>query len=132
MNQLQKLRQKVASLNILVVDDENAIREQSIKFMKKFCNNVDSAVDGEDAFNKVNTNSPYDLILSDIRMPKMNGLELSDKLQEKHKEIFIALMTGSYELYDHTNANYDLYLEKPVNINNMTSMLEMLVIQKGL
>ena len=132
MTELQKIREKVSLMNVLVVDDESAIREQVVKFMKKFCQNVDSAVNGEDAFEKINQRNDYDIVLTDIRMPKMTGLELAEKIKSINENLFVAVMTGSYVLYNKINSNYDLYLDKPINLDNMKAMLETVISQKSL
>jgi len=132
MNDLQKIRKKVSTMNVLVVDDENAIREQAIIFMKKFCHNVDSAVNGEDALNMINKNNNYDIVLTDIRMPKINGLELAEKISTMHKELFVAIMSGSCVLYDKVNSHCDLFLEKPINLHNMKAMFETVIRKKSL
>ena len=132
MNEFQNIREKVSSMNVLIVDDESAIREQAILFMEKFCKNVDSAVDGEDALNKICKNNNYDIVLTDIRMPKMTGLELTDKINNMNKKLFIGVMSGSYALYNKISSRYDIFLEKPININNMKVMLEKVIAVKGL
>jgi len=132
MNDLKKIREKVSSMNVLVVDDESAIREQAIIFMKKFCHNVDSAVNGEDALNMISKNHTYDIVLSDIRMPKMSGLELAEKINSTQKELFVALMSGSCVLYEKLNHKCDLFLEKPINLENMKAMLETVIAKKSL
>ncbi|MGZ4089060.1 MAG: response regulator transcription factor, partial [Bacteroidia bacterium] len=66
---------------ILIVDDEKAIR-RSIKEILEFEKYlVDEAEDGLQAFAMASKNN-YDVILSDIKMPKMDGLELQHKLNE--------------------------------------------------
>lgn len=64
---------------IMVVDDDLYIRELYIEVLKQEGYEVDSAVNGEEAFNKLKQGG-YDIILLDIMMPKMDGLGVMDSL----------------------------------------------------
>lgn len=132
MNDLQRIREKVTSLHALIVDDEDEIREGTIKFMKKFCDHVDGAENGEAALKMVEEKGPYDIIVTDVRMPKMSGWALAKVLRDSDKEIFVAVMTGSPEMDGMHNEDCDLYLAKPIDITKMQSMLENIIAKKGL
>ena len=70
-------------VKILIIDDEKAIR-RSIKEILEFEKySVDEAEDGMQGLTMALANN-YDLILSDIKMPKMDGLELQNKLNENN------------------------------------------------
>ena len=60
---------------ILVVDDERELRESMAALLRKLPANVDTAADGREAFEKFRT-GVYGVIVSDIKMPNMDGLEL--------------------------------------------------------
>lgn len=132
MNDLKLIRDKVTSLHALIVDDEDDIREGTIKFMKKFCDHVDGAKNGESALKLVEEKGPYDIILTDIRMPKMSGWALAKTLRDIDDEIFIAVMTGSPEMDGVNKENCDLYIAKPIDISKMQFMLENIIAKKGL
>lgn len=66
---------------VMVVDDDLYIRELYEDVLKEEGYNVDSATNGEDALNKLK-NGGYDLILLDIMMPKLDGLEIMDALKK--------------------------------------------------
>ncbi|MEM1367814.1 MAG: response regulator [Cyanobacteria bacterium P01_H01_bin.15] len=81
---------------VLVVDDSITVRELlSISFGKAGYR-VEQARDGQEAWEKIRSGLPCDLIFCDIEMPRMNGLELLSRLQkdEEFKEIPVAMLTS--------------------------------------
>ena len=77
---------------ILIVDDEQSIID-SISMILSLEYDVDSAIDGKTAISKVKANS-YDLVLLDIKMPRMDGLEVLEKIKEINKEIVVIMISG--------------------------------------
>lgn len=132
MNDLKVLQEKIKPLRILIVDDEELIRNGMISFMGKFFTKIESAEDGEEALNKFQEDGSFDVILTDIRMPKMTGLELVQKIRVLDKDVFIAVMSGSPEDMDDTIGHSDIFLTKPIGLSEMVKMLEMVVIKRGL
>ena len=107
--------------NILVIDDENSIR-RSLKEILEFENHtVDEAEDGEAGYNMALKNN-YDVILSDIKMPKLDGLELLQKLTESAVLSSIIMMSGHGSIETAVSAlksgAYD-YLAKPIDLNRL-------------
>jgi len=107
--------------NILVIDDENSIR-RSLKEILEFENHtVDEAEDGEAGYNMALKNN-YDVILSDIKMPKLDGLELLQKLTESAVSSSIIMMSGHGSIETAVSAlksgAYD-YLAKPIDLNRL-------------
>ena len=107
--------------NILVIDDENSIR-RSLKEILEFENHtVDEAEDGEAGYNMALKNN-YDVILSDIKMPKLDGLELLQKLNESAVLSSIIMMSGHGSIETAVSAlksgAYD-YLANPIDLNRL-------------
>jgi len=79
---------------ILVADDEGAV----VKILKdRFTHwgyEVETASEGEEALNKVESFEPH-LILLDLKMPKISGLELLERTKKKHPQIGILILTAS-------------------------------------
>ena len=67
---------------ILIVDDERAIRNTLKEILEYENHQVYEAVDGAEGWEKIK-NGTYDILLSDIKMPKMDGTELLDKVIEQ-------------------------------------------------
>ncbi len=74
-------RYKKLQGKVLIVDDEKIIRDILYDFLIEFGFQVDDAFDGQDAYEKVCENNDYDYVLTDLAMPKMDGVELIKKLK---------------------------------------------------
>lgn len=79
--------------NILVVDDDDSLRTFTAKALEKEGFNVTQAIDGQQAWNMLQDND-YDLLLTDIVMPNMDGVELSTKAICHRPDLKIMFMTG--------------------------------------
>ncbi len=115
------------SLTLLYVEDEPLIRENAVEYLNRYCGKVYEAIDGEDGYQKYQAHSP-DLIISDIKMPKLNGLDFAAKIREKDKTTPIILATA------HTETKYLLravelqlikYLVKPITFEKLQEALTM-------
>jgi two-component system, NtrC family, nitrogen regulation response regulator NtrX len=104
---------------ILVIDDERPIRStlQEILEFEKF--KVDTAEDGKIGLEMIQ-NTTYDLVLCDIKMPKMDGMELLDKLNELGVEVPIIMISGHGNIETAVEAikkgAYD-FIQKPLDLN---------------
>lgn len=132
MIDIKQIKEKVSSLRILVVDDEELIRELMCDLMRKLFGEVISAVDGQDALEKFNQKGPFDIVLTDIRMPKMSGRELVKALREMDKPLFIAMMSGAPEDAEEAIHNCNVFVEKPVGFDKILDMLSQMIQSKGL
>lgn len=106
---------------ILVIDDEKAIR-RSIKEILEFeKHSVEEAEDGQMGLNMALKNS-YDVILTDIKMPKLDGVELLHRLAESSVGSAIIMMSGHGTIETAVDAvrqgAYD-YLAKPIDLNRL-------------
>lgn len=93
---------------ILIVDDEKAIRDLLSEFLKSLGLRVSKAEDGVDALEMLKKHK-VDLVLSDINMPRMNGIELLKKVREKYPDTRRILIT-SYDVEEY----FDLALEHDI------------------
>lgn len=112
--------------SILVVDDELLIRDLLYDFFKDHGWDISIAENGEKALEVLRARS-IDLVLSDVKMPEMDGLDLSRKLRESYPTIPVVLMTG-YPSVDSVidalrNKVVD-YIVKPFNINQLYKAVE--------
>lgn len=106
---------------VLVIDDEKAIR-RSIKEILEFEKyEVDEAEDGVQGLSMAQKNN-YDVILSDIKMPKMDGLELQNKLNESNVSSALIIMSGHGTIDTAVDAvkkgAFD-FLAKPIDLNRL-------------
>lgn len=108
-------------IKVLVIDDEKAIR-RSIKEILEFEKyTVDEAEDGIQGLSMAQKNN-YDVILSDIKMPKLDGMELQNKLIESGVSSALIIMSGHGTIDTAVEAvkkgAYD-FLAKPIDLNRL-------------
>jgi len=80
-------------MNILVVDDEKGIREGCKRILTSEGYAVDTAENGKVGLEMIET-KPYDLLLVDLMMPVMGGLEMMAQVQQTHPDIIMIVITG--------------------------------------
>lgn len=113
------------SLTILYVEDEEEIRNNIYKVLKMLSNNVFMAPNAKDAIEAYKNNK-IDIIISDINMPEISGIELIKIIREKNKYIPVILLTAHTEtnlLLDATKLKLSDYLLKPINLNDLKNAL---------
>lgn len=122
----KELLQKLQNLTILYAEDEIGIRKNIADSLRYYAKEVFEASDGEEAYLIYKDKKP-DIILSDIHMPKMDGIELVKKIREEDTRTSIIMITA------HTDKNYLLeavelhmekYLVKPVDLEQLLAGLE--------
>jgi two-component system response regulator HydG len=107
---------------ILVVDDEVNARNALTELLTEEGYQVDSAADGFKALGKVADLAP-DLVLTDLKMPGMDGLQLLAKLHEADRDLPVIVMTAFGEVETAVRAMRDGardYLAKPVNVGELS------------
>ena len=108
-------------IQIIVVEDDYKLNSLIKKVLEKDSYLVDSAYDPMEALDKM-TNNAYDLIISDIMMPKMDGFEFAKIIREDNKEIPILFITAKDEFEDKKKSfliGVDDYMVKPIDINEL-------------
>ena len=107
--------------SILVIDDERAIRNVLKEILSNEGYKVDEAVDGEEGFNKFSANN-YNLVLCDIKMPKMDGIEFLQKANALNPEVPIIVISGHGNIETAVDAvkkgAFD-YISKPPDLNRL-------------
>jgi DNA-binding response OmpR family regulator len=100
----------LSSLKLLYIEDDRDIQEIYLNILKEFVEEVYSAFDGEEGYDKYLSLKP-DILLLDISMPKIDGLSLAKKIRKVDKEIKI-IITTSYGEQDKLLEAIELYLVK--------------------
>ena len=107
--------------NILVIDDEKAIRKALIEILTFEGFVVDEAVDGVEGVKKIKENN-YDCILCDIKMPKMDGMEVLQVAREERPDTPFIVISGHGNIETAVDAvkkgAYD-YISKPPDLNRL-------------
>lgn len=118
---------------ILVVDDEKEVRDFLAKALTIIGGyKVDVAVDGEEALNKIEKDK-FDLILTDLKMPKIDGLKLIKEVSQKRPETLTVLMTGHGTIDSAIEAMKEGasdYITKPLNIDELVLRLKKVLEEK--
>jgi len=107
--------------NILIVDDEKAIRKTLGEILSYEGYKMDEAGDGEEALKRFKEKS-YDVVLCDIKMPKMDGIEFLEKAREINPDVPIIMISGHGTIETAVEAvkkgAYD-YISKPPDLNRL-------------
>ena len=119
------------SKKVLVVDDSKMVRNLHSFMLQSAGYEVTEAENGSDAFEKVIT-TKFDLIVTDINMPQMDGYELTRKIRatEGYEEIPIIMVSTESEMIDKSKgfeAGANLYVVKPANESDLKLNAGMLV-----
>lgn len=122
---IQQLVKFSKTLKVLVVEDNKESREQAVKLLGNFFDDITEAFDGADGLAKFKEDN-YELIISDINMPNMNGIDMLKKIREIDTDIPILILSAynnsSYFL-DTIKLNISGYILKPVNIEQLVNIL---------
>ncbi|HKE19177.1 MAG TPA: HD domain-containing phosphohydrolase [Kofleriaceae bacterium] len=117
------------SARILVVDDEKVIREILCEFLALEGYVVRGVEDGEKALTELRLR-PYDIVISDLKMPKLSGLELLERITSEKLDVLTVIMTGFGTVESAIEAMkkgaYD-YILKPFKVEEVVH-----IVQRGL
>ena len=111
---------------ILVVDDEEGLREGLSHLLEDEGYRVLCASTGEQAFEIVRQ-THVDLVLTDMKMPGMNGIELLKKVRAIRQEIGVIILTGFGEIESYIEAmNFGAmeYVSKPFKVNELKFIVQ--------
>lgn len=126
MNDIQLLREKVKKLKVLFVDDEKGIRDGTGTFLRKFFDDVVICEDGAVGFETFKKHNDFDVVITDIIMPNMNGIEMVQEIKKLSQDIFVIYLTASRSVEDLKNNFSDITLQKPLSFDNMTLVMKSL------
>lgn len=111
---------------ILYIDDEEFIREDAVEYLSFYCDNVYDARDGIDGLEKYKKINP-DIIITDIKMPKLNGIEMIKEIRKSDKNTKIIIATAFLEtsyLIDAIELGLIKYLVKPIMEDTLLPVLQ--------
>lgn len=106
---------------ILIIDDEKSIRKTLGEILSYEGYKIDEAVDGEEGFRKFKEKA-YDVVLCDIKMPKLDGIEFLDKCREMNADVPVIMISGHGTIDTAVEAvkkgAFD-YIAKPPDLNRL-------------
>ncbi|MCH8271752.1 MAG: response regulator [Candidatus Marinimicrobia bacterium] len=113
--------------NILVVDDEPSYRKVMKRLLNTDGHNVTLAEDGIDGL-RILQKKEFDMVLTDINMPNMNGWEFLEKLNSLYPDLPVAIITGYLEYMDSTKYKIDIstrkILRKPIKLKDIRELIK--------
>jgi DNA-binding NtrC family response regulator len=122
------------NIGILVVDDERIVRDSLYNWFKEDGYRVDTAENAAEALKKLQATS-YDIMLLDIKMPGMDGLELQRHIREIDKEIIIIIITAYASVDTAVQAlkegAFD-YVTKPIDPDDLSHLVRNAIQQRTL
>jgi CheY-like chemotaxis protein len=117
----------MARHRILVVDDEDNLRDVLVEVLKRDGHEVHSAADGAEALRRAEAQR-YDLVITDLRMPNLEGPELYRAVRRRYADnpprvIFMSANTGIEEYATFLAETGEPALEKPFNLADMRQVV---------
>jgi len=130
---MQEKIEKLKTLKLLFVEDEEDLIEIITDTLNKLNANFLTACNGEEALKIIDENDDISVIITDINMPVMNGLDMIEELNKNKVDIPIIIMSAHTEL-DYLNKAKELgvsdYLLKPFDFIKFIELLTTLDIKK--
>ncbi len=123
MNDIEKIHNTFSDANVLYVEDEETVQRMSLPLYKKLFGNVDTASNGEEGLALFNENH-YDIIITDFRMPKMDGRQMIKNILKLTSDVIIIVLTASESDMDIQKDMTDVYLTKPFGLMDLIDALK--------
>ena len=115
-----------SAVSILIVDDEKMMRNLLSKILSREGYKIKTAEDGVAALEALKTEK-IDIIISDMKMPRMNGFELLKIVKKEHPQIGVIIMTAygdTYTVKDALLLGADEYITKPFRSYEISMVVE--------
>jgi len=128
-NVIDNIVKYTKDLKVLFIEDDFNSRVQTLKMLENFFLTVVTAVDGLDALQKFEKQE-FDIIFSDINMPKLNGIEFIKQVRNKNNHIPIVMISAydnSPYLLSCIEIGIEGYLIKPIEIGQFLKVLQKIV-----
>lgn len=125
MTNVKELARLLRDVTILYVEDEDAIRDEIAQVLSLLSNNVLTASNGDEAYKLFCENKPH-MIITDIEMPRTNGIEFAKKVRETNLQIPIIMLTAYTNkeyLLPAANLHIQAYLVKPLESKSLREAL---------
>ncbi|MEA3513349.1 MAG: response regulator [Campylobacterota bacterium] len=132
---IKEVYEVTKNYTVLYVEDDLKVLKNTSQMLEDFFYRVDTSVDGIDALEKIdsyykNNNKHYDIVISDINMPRMDGIELSKQLKTINPSQQILILSAHNEstmLQKLIQTGIANYIHKPVKLEELIGVLENIV-----
>jgi DNA-binding response OmpR family regulator len=127
MDNSHKVLEYTKYLNILYIEDNLELLNETYELFRDYFNIVDIAIDGKDGLDKYKeyynkSLKYYDIVITDINMPKMNGISLTKEIYKENKNQSIIVISAHDEkkyLLELINLGVEQFLVKPLELNKI-------------
>lgn len=119
------------NISVLVVDDEDPVRRFVERVLREAGYTTAVAADGAEAIQIAATLDPFDLVVTDVMMPRMSGDELSRRLRASRPSLKVLYLTGfSDRLFKDkvTLWEDEAFLDKPCTVNGLLQAVSLLTV----
>jgi len=131
MNKYNKLCSITKEFHILYVEDDEKFRQNTYEILEHFFTKIDTASNGKEAYIKYLASFKthqkyYDIVITDITMPKLNGLELTKKIYQQNENqlvIVISAYDSAKYLLEFVNIGIEYFLVKPFKLEKLFEVL---------
>ncbi len=120
------MTKKFKDFSILYIEDDDGVREVNLRILKRMFKEVYEAKDGFEGYETYTEKKP-DIILTDIKMPNMDGIELAKKIRENDSKTKIIISTAFSDekyLLDAVELGLERYIVKPLTKRNLIPALK--------
>jgi CheY-like chemotaxis protein len=121
---IHEVRRWTSELNVLVVEDDQVLRASFQQLLSYLFAEVDAAVDGQEALDQL-AEKNYDIVLTDLRMPRMSGFQLLQEIrQQSPQQPIVVISAHEDEALRRELAVYKVhYLSKPVILEELLKVV---------
>jgi diguanylate cyclase (GGDEF)-like protein len=126
MSSLKEVADRTKKLKLLYVEDDDALREETLFLLGNFFDVIVACANGQEALEAFHQQA-FDIVLSDVRMPHMDGLELVEALRKIDEHLPIMLLSAYNEatyLLKSIELGVDGYILKPLELEHLVNTLE--------
>jgi len=121
----EKFEAYAKEITLLLVEDDESVYRLEKEMLSMFFNKIHHAANGKIALEMYKSNK-YDLILSDVKMPEMSGIDLIRAIKEINKEqsiVIVSAQNDSQTLFEIINIGVDSFILKPFNVEQTINSL---------
>ena len=122
---VEQLLKVAKTIKVLYVEDNEEARVSTLGMLENFFEHISVAVDGFDGWKKFQS-AKYDLVISDINMPRMSGIEMIDEIRKVNHDVSILILSAYNEseyFMDTIRIGIDGYLLKPIEFEQFIEVI---------
>ena len=131
MNNVLEVAKQTRSLVLLYVEDDSSVAVETVKLLENFFDKIVYAKNGKEGIEKFNENH-IDLIITDIQMPELNGLEMLKAIDLLGTNTPVIITTAHNEIEYYKNAlnlNVQSYLLKPIKLESIIDIIKKILLE---